>query len=221
MKDNKKIVSEKQLEDIWKKVPVNYYQAGIKNNIFQRLYHKGRTRSIIETLQTNGIESGKVLDVGCASGWLLSEIASEFPNLEYLGIDVYKKALAYGRQTYPNIRFILADAHTLPFSKKSFDIVTCINVLEHVINPEKIMREIHRVLRPNSVAIIGMDSENVLFRIIWLLWTKMNGRVWKHTHLHRFTPKALEKLFQKTGFTVRKKSFYNVGLDIIYLLSIP
>ncbi len=208
-----------ELEKIWEEVPADYYQKSVERNIFQRLYHVSRLHTVSAMIAESRKKEGNVLDVGCASGWLLSEIANRYPKFRFTGVDAYKKAINYGRNHYSNIQFLWGDAHRLPFPKNTFDLVLCVNVLEHVVDPEKIMGEIYKVLKTNGVVIIGMDSENFLFLSLWFLWTKMNGKVWRHAHLHKLSPHDLEMLFHKTGFLVKNKKFYNVGLDIIYLLT--
>ncbi|MDP3998140.1 MAG: class I SAM-dependent methyltransferase [bacterium] len=211
----------KKLEKIWREVPVDYYQKGVAGNILQRLWHKGRLNAVLDFLESQGLEQSKkkILDVGCASGWFISEIANHYPKNNFFGIDVYREAVAYAKIYYPKVYFSCGDAHHLPFSENSFDIVICINVLEHIINPKQILAEIKRVTKPDGKVVIGMDSENFLFSLVWYLWKKINGRVWRDAHLHKLKPDALENLFLKGGFKIEKRRFFNLGMAVIFLLT--
>lgn len=210
----------KNLEKIWQRVPVDYYQRSVAKNILQRIWHRGRINATLDFMKECQLkDNSKILDVGCASGWFISEIAHHYPQHKFFGIDIYRKAINYAEKHYSNISFSCADAHKLLFSKDSFDLVICANVLEHVVNPEQILTEIKRVVKPQRKVLINMDSENFLFSIVWYLWKKIRGRVWKDAHLHKLEPIDLEKLFSKTGLRIEKRRFFNLSMAVIFLLA--
>lgn len=184
------------------------------------MWHMGKLGATLGLLKNQEDVGGKkkLLDVGCASGWLVSQISSRYPDLECFGVDVYKRAIEYGKKTYPQISFSHADAHRLPFEKNYFDVVICTEVLEHVVDPQKIMKEIKRVVKPSGIVIISMDSGNLLFGLVWTIWKKFNGKIWQEAHLHKFTPKRLDELFEKTGFKIEKRKFFNLRMALAYLL---
>jgi len=70
------------------------------------------------------------------------------------------------KKRYKELKLIRADAHNLPFKNNSFDLVICTEVLEHVVNPEKVLGEIKRVLTNDGIAIVEMDSGNFIFKIV-------------------------------------------------------
>ncbi|MDO8657208.1 MAG: class I SAM-dependent methyltransferase [Candidatus Levybacteria bacterium] len=214
--------SPKKLEEIWREVPVDYYQKSVKNNILQRIWHKKRLELVIRLLnESSNInkDNTKILDVGCAGGWFISSIFSHFPKGKYYGIDVYKDAIIHAKKIYPHISFSCADGHDLPFQKETFDLVICTNVLEHVKSPERIMSEIKRVLTQSGLVIIGIDSENIFFKTLWFIWKKFKGKIWKDAHLHKYKVKDLEKLFKKTGFIMKEKKFSNLGMFLVFKLT--
>jgi SAM-dependent methyltransferase len=91
---------------------------------------------------------GRVLDIGCADGWA-SKVLSE---CEYVGLDYPNTASAlYG--TSPQV---FADGAFLPFLSSSFETVLLLEVLEHVRNPEKVLKEISRVLKPSGKLLISV-----------------------------------------------------------------
>ncbi len=207
----------KKLEDIWNQVPPDYYQTGVKSNAFQWIWHSWKWYSIKQILKFAKIEALKILDIGCASGYLTFQIATFFPNAEVVGIDSYKRAIEYGQKIYPNIKFKVGDAHKLPFSNENFDLITCIETLEHVEAPEEVIREIKRCLKKNGKVLIGQDTDNLLFKIIWLIWTKSRGKVWHNSHIHPYGAKDLEKLIKRCGLRIVKKKLSHFGLEIFFL----
>lgn len=205
------------LEKIWKRVPPDYYQKGIKTNILQRLWHRKKLETFISL--TGHKRFHKILDIGCASGMMTNEISKTQKDSQIFGIDVYKEAIFFAKKKYPHINFRVADAHKLPFKSNFFNLCVCYETIEHVESPEKMLAEIKRVMRKNGRAIIAMDSGSPLFRVVWWFWEKTKGNVWQGAHLHPFTHDELEKVIKKTGFKVIKKHFSHLGMEVSFLLS--
>lgn len=206
-----------KLYDVWNKIPTNYYQNGIKNNFFQWLWHTHKINLAKKIIRN--LKFGNCLDVGCASGFMVSEISKSFPKAKYSGIDVYDKAIAAAQKNYPHIKFHIASADKLPFKKDSLDLILFYETIEHVENPLKCLNEIKRVLRKNGTLILTMDSGSLLFRIVWFCWENTKGRVWKKAHLHPFQHDELENLIKKAGFKIRKKIFSFLGMEVTFVLN--
>lgn len=204
------------LEYIWEQVPPDYYQKGIEKNFLQRLWHQRKLEAVSELIGDARPKS--ILDVGCASGWFLSQIARRFPKAKYIGVDVYKKAIQYAKEHYPSLKFMVADAHSLPFPANSCDIVICTEVLEHVLKPELVISEIKRILKPNGIAVIEMDTGNILFRTVWYWWTNLRKGVWKDSHLHSFNTEKLGKMINKDGLVISKKKIFNFSMAVAFRL---
>lgn len=210
--------SPTNLEKIWNQVPVDYYQNGISNNILQRLWHNGKLKAVTQLIEDSGVSPKKIIDVGCASGWFLSKLWEKYPKASHTGIDVYKPAIEYGQRVYNRLKLICVDGHNLPFKDKSFDLVTCTEVLEHVQDPKKILLEIKRVLTPKGEAIIEMDSGNFLFRIAWYWWTNLRRGVWRDSHIHTFNADVLQNLILKSGFLIVRKETFNLKMAVAFVL---
>lgn len=204
----------KELEEIWEQVPPDYYQKGVKDNFLQRIWHTQKLKAVLDLIN---IKPSSILDVGCASGWFLNEIYKRHPKTRHTGIDIYSSAIIYGKQKYRNLRLLRADAHKIPFRKNSFDLVICTEVLEHVINPEKVLKEIKRVLKPDGIAIIEMDTGNLIFKFIWYIWTNIFHGVWRNSHIHIFNIRKLEKMIEKNGFFV-EKNIFNFTMAVAFRL---
>ncbi|MBI2196909.1 class I SAM-dependent methyltransferase [Candidatus Daviesbacteria bacterium] len=206
-----------RLYNTWSKVPVNYYQNGVKNNFFQWLWHDTKiklAKKIIKDLEFNNC-----LDVGCASGFMVSEIAKAFPGASYYGVDVYDKAIDSAKKTYPGIDFKIASAERIPYKKTFFDLILFYETIEHVEKPDKCLKEIRRVLKENGTLILTMDSGSLLFRIVWFIWENTKGRVWRNAHLHPFHHNQLEDLIKKSGFIIQDKIFSFLGMEVTFVLS--
>lgn len=206
------------LEEIWRQVPPDYYQQGIKNNLFQWIWHTWKWISMEKFFIGLGKKPLKILDVGCASGFLTSRIAGFFPLAEIFGIDSYKEAIQFGQKSYPNIKLRYGDAHKLPFKNESFNLITCIETLEHLENPKGAICEMARVLKKDGYILIGQDTDNLLFKLVWIVWTKRHGKVWHNSHLHPYSPKRLEKLIKECGLKIIQKRFSHLGMEVFFLI---
>ncbi len=102
--------------------------------------------------------SGQLLDVGCAYGYYLIEYQRAF-NVK--GFDISAHAIANAKKKYPTLsRFVrVADATKhWPYPDHSFDIVTAVEVIEHLPDQERFVRELSRVLKPGGIAFISTPN---------------------------------------------------------------
>ena len=197
------------------KVPTNYYQSGIENNLLQKFWHTRKLNEVLNiTNNSNNLE--KILDVGCASGWFISQVNKKYHKASCFGIDIYDAAILYARKNYPKINFKVADANKIPYKEKTFDLVICTEVLEHVDNPKEVLLEIKRVLKKRGVTVIELDSGSMLFSIAWFIWRQFKGKIWNDAHLHSFNVKKLETLIKSCDFKIVKSKKFNFGMAMIF-----
>lgn len=209
-------MTKSDLYEIWSRVPINYYQNGVKKNLYQRIWHQhkiAKAKSIIRSLKFK-----KVLDVGCASGFMLSQIAKEFPGAKYFGIDAYDRAIDFANQKYSGINFKVGIAEKLPYKDESFDLIICYETMEHMTYPKVALFEMRRVLKKNGALVLAMYSGSLLFRAVWLVWENTKGRVWQGAHLHPFHHKELERLVERAKWKVDQKFFTHFGMEVVFVL---
>ncbi|MDO8638532.1 MAG: class I SAM-dependent methyltransferase [Candidatus Daviesbacteria bacterium] len=96
-----------------------------------------------------------VLDVGTSSGIIDNTLAPHFKKV--IGIDIDVEAIKYANKSFrkKNLEFKVADALELPFKEKTFEVVICTHVYEHVSNPSKLFKEIYKVLSPGGVCFLA------------------------------------------------------------------
>jgi len=196
-------------------VPEDWYEASVKRNPFQFLWHKLRARKLREYSRGLG---GYILDIGCADGYFTHIIRKSTNSSKVVGIDILSSSIKYAKRRYEHDRamlFLPGDAHALPFAKNSFHVVYSIESLEHVCEPKKVLSEIYRVLKPQGTVIILIPAETVLFKLIWLFWVNTYGRIWKGTHLHTFEPSKLPEMMEKKGFIIEKHEYFILGMLLI------
>jgi SAM-dependent methyltransferase len=99
----------------------------------------------------------RLLDVACGGGFFLAE--AERAGLATSGIDLADAAIAKARQVAPKSELQRGDAESLPYPDDSFDIVTCLGSVEHMLNPETALEEMRRVLAPGGRTIVVVPNQ--------------------------------------------------------------
>lgn len=198
----------KSLLEIHEDVAANHYDQGLKKNLFQKYWH---SRRFVEVLKVIKPVDGPVLDIGCHGGTFTSKILSRIGTKKIYGIDISHSAIEYARGKIPYGHFEVTDAAKLPFKDKFFNAVICLEVLEHVDDPVKVITEIYRVLKKQGYAVILVPTDNKLFKLVWALWT-MYYPVWRHAHVQSFRNSVLENIIKKGGLKIDKIKIFNFGM---------
>jgi SAM-dependent methyltransferase len=147
------------------------------------------------------------LDVGCGDGrtaglWLRDHTAY------YLGADVSSRAVEMARSSGLEAMCI-EDAAELPFPDSSFDAAVCLEVFEHLFEPQLAAQEIARVLRPGGVLVATAPNvSHWKARVDLALrgrWDPRGDRLsvaqpWRDPHVRFFTPSALARMLRHSGF---------------------
>jgi ubiquinone/menaquinone biosynthesis C-methylase UbiE len=118
--------------------------------------------------------SGTLLDIGSSTGAIAHHLADSFD--EVIGVDVDRSALQFAQQNFKksNLGFGLVDGTYLPFRDGNFDVVTCTHIYEHVTDPESLLREIRRVLKPGGLCYFAAANRlwplEFHYRLLFLSW---------------------------------------------------
>lgn len=205
----------RKLINLHENVSPDHYDKGIKRNILQKFWHLRRFKEIIKVAKP---VNGKLADIGCHSGLFTKEIVKHVKPKEVYGIDISTQSIVKAKQRIKSGKFQVADAHKLPFKNNYFDALFCLEMLEHIDFPRKVIHEISRVLKNDGYAIILIPTDNLLFRTIWFLWN-LRYPVWKHVHVQSFQGDSLEKIIIKEGLKIiLVKTFNFKMLKIIKII---
>lgn len=165
----------------------------------------GRRRLVMRLLEPclkSG--SGWLLDAGCGTGALLTELQQQARHV--VGLDLEPLALRYARQR-GEFALVQARLEALPFRSNTFDAITALDVLEHLPDDRPALRELRRVLKPDGVLIITVPAYR-------FLWSKHDIAL---HHYRRYTARELRARLHEAGFEVRKLS-YAVSLLFVPIL---
>lgn len=169
-----------------------------------------RYRQILKRIAPLKDSHSRLIDVGCGTGQLLKNVASNFETFELMGLDVSRTALDEATCAVPQAQFsqiYITDMDQAPKLKSAIDkaqIVVCSEVLEHIDSPEVTLKWIHQeVLEPQGTLIITVPAGPMSF------FDKFIG------HRRHYTSKTLNDLLLNSGFTditVSRSGFPGINL---------
>jgi len=195
-----------------KNVPPNWYELSVQTNLLQRFWHSRRIALLERVLLP---VKGCALDVGCADGFITSRIADATGATQVVGIDFKEDSIVYARNRYcerEDLSFKVACAQNVPFGDSTFDAVTAIEVLEHVVDPVSVLSEVLRVLKRGGKLYIIVPTESIPFKLIWFAWTRFRGKVWQGTHANKLSVDQLIVELQHLGYTNMETHYFLLGM---------
>ncbi|MFH1187028.1 MAG: class I SAM-dependent methyltransferase [Candidatus Levyibacteriota bacterium] len=148
------------------------------------------------------LEINTVLDVGCGEGFTLNKLKEKKIGETYQGIDYSKEAIGIGKKLYPFLNLKQGDIYKLPYENNSFDLVICVEVLEHLENSEKGLKELIRVSK--KYLFLSVPNEPLFYLSNYTQWGKDIGHInkWTIWGFRKFVEKQLDIKFlsMKTSF---------------------
>jgi SAM-dependent methyltransferase len=145
-----------------------------------------------------GTDCARILDVGCGTGATMGFL-EQYGRVT--GVDISPKAMKYC-QDQGRPRLCLADGGALPFAEGSFDLVTALDLLEHMEHEPVGLREIRRVLKDDGRLVVVVPA----FKFLWSDFDRFSG------HYRRYTKEDLQRRVQEAGFEIVRLSYFNTLL---------
>lgn len=157
------------------------------------------------------VKKGRLLDIGCSAGFLLNAARFSF---EVCGVEPSSWASALGREKFGlDIRTGTVDALDLP--KAHFDVVTMVDVIEHVADPSATLRRVHELLADGGVLyLVTPDLRSLSARILGRYWWGL-----RPAHLYYFDRRTMAALLKAAGFRVISEKSYGRIFTFGYWLS--
>lgn len=145
-----------------------------------------------------------VLEVGSGLGLLAVEVAEAARDVTVVGVEISAAQIAKA-PAHKRVTFTQGDAHTLEFEDATFDLVYARYLLEHVADPERVIREMRRVKKPggrvgvceNDVSLLRFDPPCPAFDRAWEIFTRFQATLGGDGLVGR----RLFRLFRAAGFT--------------------
>lgn len=150
-----------------------------------------RNMVILDALEKHMSGGGSYLEIGCGTGYVMSEIHQTHQNVAMSGADIFVEGIAYAQSRVPESEFYLMDVCNIPFDAE-FDVIGAFDVFEHIEDDEKALSEIYRALKPNGVMILTVPQHP------WI-WSIQDERA---CHKRRYTRKELRLKAMRIGFSI-------------------
>lgn len=190
-------------------------ETGFKSHYFKELamleagnfWFCGRNKLILWALETDVPALRNFLEIGCGTGFVISAISKQFPEVCLAGSEYFEEGLLFARDRLPQATFTQMDARAIPHDSE-FDAIGAFDVLEHIELDELVLHQIFKALRPSGVMVITVPQHP------WL-WSAVDEHA---CHVRRYTVKELRLKVIQAGFEiVRSTSFVTALLPAMYL----
>jgi 2-polyprenyl-3-methyl-5-hydroxy-6-metoxy-1,4-benzoquinol methylase len=119
----------------------------------------GRGETALRLLRSLGLRDPSILEVGCANGWLSTQLAYSG---KFTGLDVADRAIAEARARYPQLRFICSDFLGFDFLDEKFDVVVSIDVIPYFDDQHEFVDRVAEVLTARGHLILIAPN-----RFVW------------------------------------------------------
>jgi 2-polyprenyl-3-methyl-5-hydroxy-6-metoxy-1,4-benzoquinol methylase len=152
--------------------------------------------------------AGRLLDIGCSIGRLLD--LARRRGYDVLGLELGERAAQHAREHY-GLPILQRTLNETGLDADSFDVVTLMEVLEHLPQPREMLREVHRILKPGGALLIGVPN-------VWSLGVIVlhgQARTFNRNHLIFFSEQTLGRLLREEGFQIRTTMTAVTVLDSI------
>lgn len=184
-------------------------RSGIDNWRFQTRYNK----------IYDWINEGNILDMGCAESLFALPLSMQH---KVIALDVNIDFLLYSSikskmNQLNNVNFVCASGLHTPFKNECFDNVHLGQIIEHLLNPEVLLKETKRILKENGRVIIVTPLRPLETRYSIKDRERVISKVSKYDssptqHVFEFTPSELEELLKNCGFNVLKLEVFETLL---------
>lgn len=149
-----------------------------------------------------------VLDVGCSTGDLARRLVERGSIV--VGIELNEQAAAEARAVCEDV--LIGDVETmeLPFGPKSFDVVMCGDIVEHLRQPGDFLERVRPLLRPGGRLVLSTPNvANWAMRagLLFGRWRYTERGILDRTHVHLFTRRTLVETLEHAGYQIIELDF--------------
>jgi len=159
-------------------------------------WNKGRRKILCDLIyeQISNTKNLEILDVGCGSGGT-STAFRQFGNVT--GIDFSSLALKFAKNKgLANV--VRSTSTSIPFRSEKFDIITVLDVIEHIKDDKSVLKEIWRLLKPNGIIILTVPA----FQFLW------SEHDVASMHERRYNSANITKILKESQFKIIKLSYF-------------
>lgn len=144
-----------------------------------------------------------ILDAGCGEAFALREILdSGIKHKKIVGVDISSSAIKFAKKLVPEANFIVSDIRSLPWKDSSYDLVVCLETIEHIRNPEEALREIARVSSKYVLLSVPWEPFFSIANLTRLKNISLMGK--DPEHVNFWSGSAFKKFIETNGLEIKK-----------------
>lgn len=203
--------------DVWKKTSSGSYDKFKKKWGFDLSYYTYSRRELVDMITQPKEEAISVLEIGCGCGATLAHIAYEWPHSKVCGVEIQDAIARIGANA---LDIVQGDIETMPltYEKQSFDYIIFADVLEHLRDPEKILKRLAPYLKENGKYLCSVPNilnKHVISNLLMGELEYQDAGILDRTHLRFFTLDSITKAFKRCGFEIAQlmASYDNSALE--------
>jgi len=141
----------------------------------------------------------RILEVGCGDGSFTKDLATFSSNVT--AIDISAEQVEQNKRAYPQIDFRQHDvAELFPFADRTFDIIWCSEVLEHLFDPAYALQEMHRIMAPGGKLLVTVPHHGFFKNLLITLFKWDAHFVPSNPHIRFYSRNTLGQLVKTSGF---------------------
>jgi glycosyltransferase involved in cell wall biosynthesis/ubiquinone/menaquinone biosynthesis C-methylase UbiE len=151
--------------------------SDIQEKMLDEQHRRGKAKKILSVLHhhlgRDDLSGLSALDIGCSAGFIADELATD--GAKTIGVDIDEPGLERARIRFGGrVGFVNASGDELPLPDESLDVVVFNHIYEHVVDPDAVVAEIRRVLKPTGVVYLGLANKHQIIephhRLPMLSW---------------------------------------------------
>lgn len=168
-------------------------------------WFRARNELIVQVLRKYFPDAQNMLEIGCGTGYVLRGITRALPDLQASGSEIFLEGLGFASGRLPAADLFQMDAREIPYDNE-FDAIGAFDVIEHVEEDERVLREIHRALKPGGGALFTVPQHPAL-------WSAQDESA---CHVRRYRRHELTDKLRANGYSiVFSSSFVSLLLPLL------
>lgn len=168
-------------------------------------WFQARNAILMDVIRRRFVGPGKVLEIGCGTGFVLSGMQAAFPQASFSGSDIFTEGLAFTAKRASGAFLFQMDARHIPFAEE-FDLIGAFDVLEHIEEDEAVLAQMYSACKPGGGIVLTVPQHR------WL-WSRVDD--FAH-HKRRYTRAELADKVARAGFCIEyATSFVSLLLPLM------
>jgi 2-polyprenyl-3-methyl-5-hydroxy-6-metoxy-1,4-benzoquinol methylase len=185
-----------------------YKKVAGSKNLLRHWFHNSRQKIVTNQID-NFYKEGKVIaDLGCGNVLWNTKL------LPVIGVDINEKFLDYNLTQKTIFKKIISPVENVHMPDESCDIIVLTEVLEHMVNPDFVLKEVYRLLKPGGIIICSVpyDTFFSLWKPLFAIQCFYRGRLLRENyykekcgHINNFSPRSIGEIFKQNKFVILKQ----------------